>query len=34
TLYNYGNHIVQGLMDMEEGREMSLADVKKHLGLK
>ena len=26
--------IVQGLMDMEEGREMSLADVKKHLGLK
>jgi len=25
--------IVQGLMDMEEGREMSLADVKKRLGL-
>jgi prevent-host-death family protein len=26
--------VVQGLMDLEEGREMSLADVKKHLGLK
>ena len=25
--------IVQGLMDLEEGREISLADVKKHLGL-
>ena len=25
--------VVQGLMDMEEGREMSLADVKKRLGL-
>ena len=25
--------IVQGLMDMEEGREISLADVKKHLGM-
>jgi len=25
--------VVQGLMDLEEGREMSLADVKKHLGL-
>jgi prevent-host-death family protein len=25
--------IVQGLMDMEEGREMNLADVKKRLGL-
>jgi len=24
---------VQGLMDLEEGREISLADVKKHLGL-
>ncbi|MDH4100642.1 MAG: type II toxin-antitoxin system Phd/YefM family antitoxin [Nitrospirota bacterium] len=26
--------VVQGLMDLEEGREMSLADAKKHLGLK
>jgi prevent-host-death family protein len=26
-------NIVQGLMDMEEGREISLADVKKRLGL-
>lgn len=26
--------VVQGLMDLEEGREMSLTDVKKHLGLK
>ena len=25
--------IVQGLMDLEEGREMKLADVKKRLGL-
>ena len=25
--------VVQGLTDLEEGREMSLADVKKHLGL-
>jgi prevent-host-death family protein len=25
--------VVQGLMDLEEGREMSLADVKKHLDL-
>ena len=25
--------IVQGLMDLEEGREMNLADVKKRLGL-
>jgi len=25
--------VVQGLMDLEEGREMSLSDVKKHLGL-
>jgi prevent-host-death family protein len=25
--------IVKGLMDMEEGREISLADVKKSLGL-
>jgi predicted transcriptional regulator len=25
--------IVQGLMDIEEGREISLADVKKRLGL-
>jgi prevent-host-death family protein len=25
--------VVQGLMDLEEGGEMSLADVKKHLGL-
>lgn len=25
--------VVQGLMDMEEGQEISLADVKKHLGL-
>jgi len=25
--------IVQGLMDLEEGREMNLAAVKKHLGL-
>jgi prevent-host-death family protein len=25
--------VVQGIMDLEEGREMSLADVKKHLGL-
>ncbi|RNC73217.1 MAG: type II toxin-antitoxin system Phd/YefM family antitoxin [Desulfuromonadales bacterium] len=25
--------VVQGLMDLEEGREMDLADVKKHLGL-
>lgn len=25
--------VVQGLMDLEEGREMSLAEVKKHLGL-
>ena len=25
--------IVQGLMDMEEGREIDLADVKKRLGL-
>lgn len=26
--------VVQGLMDIEEGREISLADVKKKLGLK
>jgi prevent-host-death family protein len=26
--------VVQGLMDLEEGREMGLADVKKHLGLR
>jgi len=25
--------VVQGLMDLEEGREMSLSDVKKRLGL-
>jgi prevent-host-death family protein len=25
--------VVQGLMDLEEGREISLADVKKRLGL-
>ena len=25
--------VVQGLMDLEEGREMNLSDVKKHLGL-
>ena len=25
--------VVQGMMDLEEGREMSLADVKKRLGL-
>ncbi len=25
--------VVQGLMDIEEGRETSIADVKKHLGL-
>jgi len=25
--------VVQGLMDLEEGREMDLADVKKRLGL-
>ena len=25
--------VVQGLMDLEEGREMNLADVKKRLGL-
>lgn len=25
--------VVQGLMDIEEGREISLRDVKKHLGL-
>ena len=25
--------VVQGLMDLEEGREVSLADVKKRLGL-
>jgi len=25
--------VVQGLMDLEEGREMSLADVKNRLGL-
>lgn len=25
--------VVQGLMDLEEGREIDLADVKKHLGL-
>lgn len=25
--------LVQGLMDLEEGREMSLGDVKKRLGL-
>jgi prevent-host-death family protein len=25
--------VVQGLVDLEEGREMSLADVKKRLGL-
>jgi len=25
--------VVQGLMDLEEGREMTLADVKKRLGL-
>jgi len=26
--------VVQGLMDLEEGREMSLADVKNRLGLR
>ncbi len=25
--------VVQGLMDLEEGHEMNLSDVKKHLGL-
>jgi prevent-host-death family protein len=25
--------VVQGLMDLEEGREINLTDVKKHLGL-
>jgi len=25
--------VVQGVMDLEEGREMSLAEVKKRLGL-
>ena len=25
--------VVQGLMDLEEGREMNLADVKKRLGI-
>jgi prevent-host-death family protein len=25
--------VVQGLMDLEEGREMNLSDVKKHFGL-
>jgi hypothetical protein len=25
--------VVQGLMDLEEGREINLADVKKHLEL-
>ncbi|MSM40977.1 MAG: type II toxin-antitoxin system prevent-host-death family antitoxin [Geobacter sp.] len=25
--------VVRGLMDLEEGREIDLADVKKHLGL-
>ena len=25
--------VVQGLMDLEEGREISLADVKKRLGM-
>ena len=25
--------VIKGLMDLEEGREMSLADVKKHLEL-
>lgn len=25
--------VVQGLMDLEEGREMKLSEVKKHLGL-
>ena len=25
--------VVQALMDLEEGREMNLSDVKKHLGL-
>ena len=25
--------VVRGLMDIEEGKEMSLADVKKHLGM-
>jgi prevent-host-death family protein len=25
--------VVQGMMDLEEGREINLADVKKHLGL-
>jgi len=25
--------VVQGLMDLEEGREMNFSDVKKHLGL-
>ncbi len=25
--------VVQGLMDLEEGREISLAETKKHLGL-
>jgi prevent-host-death family protein len=25
--------VVQGLMDIEEGREISLADVKKHFGM-
>jgi len=26
--------VVQGLLDLEEGREVSLAEVKKHLNLK
>lgn len=25
--------VIQGLMDLEEGREMNLSDVKKHLGI-
>lgn len=26
--------VVQGMMDLEEGRELDLAEVKRHLGLK
>jgi len=30
--YTFLRGVVQGLMDIEEGREISPTDVKKHLG--
>ncbi len=31
---NFMKAVVKGIMDIEEGRELSLADAKKHLGIR